>query len=182
MKNKPTLEKRVKKLIKEKQGVKIDLGCGERKQGDDFIGVDYRKLDGVDVVWNLEEYPYPFPDECASLVVATHVLEHINPHAGVFIDMMNEVWRIMKIGGEFAFVVPYAGSPGYWQDPTHVNPISRNTLAYFDPLDPKIGNQLYSIYRPKPWKIKVVNFHQAGNLEAVLVKRRIDKSYGVLDE
>ena len=167
----------VLKLVEEKQSVKIDLGCGQSKHGDDFIGVDYTKYKGVDVVWDLEEYPYPFPDDCASLVLATHVLEHINPHKGVFINMMNEVWRIMRPGGEFAFVVPYAGSPGYWQDPTHVNPINRNTLAYFDPLDPKLGNQLYNFYRPKPWKIKVVNFQMVGNLEAVLIKRRMDASY-----
>jgi SAM-dependent methyltransferase len=173
----PSTPEEVKAVIKDKQGVKIDLGCGENKHSEDFIGVDFRKMKGVDVVWDLEVFPFPFPDDCASLVVATHVLEHIQPHKGVFIDFMNEVWRIMKYGGEFAFVVPYAGSPGYWQDPTHVNPINRVTLSYFDPLDPKYKGQLYNIYKPKPWKIKVVNFNMVGNLEAVLIKRREDASY-----
>lgn len=173
----PSTKDEVEAVIKTKQGVKIDLGCGENKHGEDFIGVDFRKMKGVDVVWDLEVFPFPFPNECASLVVASHVLEHIQPHRGLFMSFMDEVWRIMKYGGEFAFVVPYAGSPGYWQDPTHVNPINRATLSYFDPLDPKYGNQLYNIYKPKPWKIKVVNFQIVGNLEAVLIKRRIDESY-----
>lgn len=170
------MDKKIEKLLKEKSGIRLDLGCGEQKQPG-FVGIDMEAYEGVDIVHDLEEFPFPLPDECVILATASHLLEHINPHKGVFINFMNEVWRIMKPGGEFAFVVPYAGSPGYWQDPTHVNPINRNTLAYFDPIDPKVGGMLYHFYRPKPWKIKVVNWHQAGNLEAVLVKRREDKSY-----
>ena len=170
------MKKDIKKLLEDKSGIRLDLGCGHNKQPG-FVGLDMFPYDGVDIVHDLEDFPFPLPDECVLLATASHLLEHINPHKGVFIEFMNEVWRIMKIGGELAFVVPYAGSPGYWQDPTHVNPINRNTLAYFDPLDPKLGNQLYSFYKPKPWKIKVVNFQQQGNLEAVLIKRREDKSY-----
>lgn len=167
---------KIDKLLKEKSGIRLDIGCGQNKQ-EGFVGLDYEKYDGVDIVHDCEEFPWPLPDESVLLATASHLLEHINPHKGVFINFMNEVWRIMKVGGEFAFVVPYAGSPGYWQDPTHVNPINRNTLAYFDPLDPKLGNQLYHFYKPNPWKIKVINWHQAGNLEAVLIKRRKDASY-----
>lgn len=170
------MKKDIKKLLKEKSGIRLDLGCGQNKQPG-FVGIDMEAYDGVDIVHDLEDFPFPLPDECVSLATASHLLEHINPHKGVFINFMNEVWRIMQYGGEFAFVVPHAGSPGFWQDPTHVNGINRNTLAYFDPVDPKIGMQLYQFYRPKPWKIKVVNFQQVGNLEAVLIKRREDKSY-----
>ena len=166
----------IEKLLKEKSGIRLDIGCGQNKQ-EGFVGLDMYPYEGVDIVQDCEEFPWKLPNECVILATASHLLEHINPHKGVFIQFMDEVWRIMKPGGEFAFVVPYAGSPGYWQDPTHVNPISRNTLAYFDPLDPKFGNQLYTFYKPKPWKIKVVNWHQAGNLEAVLIKRKEDKSY-----
>ena len=166
----------IEKLLKEKSGIRLDIGCGQNKQ-EGFVGMDMEKYPGVDIVHDCEVFPWPLPDESVLLSTASHLLEHINPHKGVFIDFMNEVWRITKPGGEFAFVTPYAGSPGYWQDPTHVNPINRNTLAYFDPLDPKLGGQLYQFYRPKPWKIKVVNWSQVGNLEAVLIKRREDKSY-----
>ena len=170
------MDKKLKKLLKDKSGIRLDIGAGQNKQ-EGFVGLDIEPHKGVDIVQDCEEFPWSLPDECVILATASHLLEHINPHKGVFIQFMNEVWRIMKPGGEFAFVVPFAGSPGYWQDPTHVNPINRNTLAYFDPIDPKLGNQLYNFYRPKPWKIKVVNWQVAGNLEAVLIKRRMDKSY-----
>lgn len=36
-----------------------------------------------------------------------------------FLGFMDELWRVMKPGGQFAFVVPYAGNELYNQDPTH---------------------------------------------------------------
>lgn len=165
---------RVKELLKKNDTVlKIDLGCGENKQKG-CIGIDMQKLKGVDIVHNLETYPYPLPEACASLVVASHLVEHINPANFGFIKFMDEVWRILKVDGEFMISVPYAGSPGYWQDPTHVNPCSHATFFYFDPLH---RSNLYRFYRPKPWKIKDILFNEYGNLEVCLVKRLIDKSY-----
>jgi len=188
------------------QGIKLDIGCGSRKQ-DGFVGMDIREAPGVDIVQNLEKFPWSLPDESISLATASHVLEHINPslpdpklvalinllktkkvlsdkeikdyigeydHFGTFIRFMNEVWRILKPKGRFAFVVPYAGSPGYFQDPTHVNPISEATVAYFDPLD--LSN-LWTIYRPYPWKIVQNFWNNGGNLEVILEKRLIDSSY-----
>jgi len=199
--------KSIDKILEENnQGIKLDLGCGERKPRG-FVGMDIRPLEGVDIVHNLEKYPWPLPDECASLVTASHVLEHINPANtdprivglvnlllekgvikaeevkeylgeyeifGNFIRFMDEIWRILKVGGQLAFVVPYAGSMGYWQDPTHVNPINEATLGYFDPLD---ESGLWYIYKPKPWKIESKSSQLNGFFEVIMSKRLIDKSY-----
>lgn len=193
-------------LDKNNLGIRLDIGCGGNKQ-EGFVGMDVREMPNVDIVHNIEQFPWPLPDESVSLAVASHVLEHISPgntdprltalinlledkklltkaeiekHIGerevfgVFMRFMNEVWRILKPGGQLAFVVPYAGSPGYWQDPTHINPISEATLSYFDPLD---RSGLWNIYKPKPWKITESSFELGANLEVVMTKRLIDKSY-----
>ena len=170
--------KDIKALLKEKSGIRLDIGCGEAKNPG-FVGIDMLPLKGVDIVWHLETFPWPLPDESVVVATASHVLEHINPHKGVFIDVMNEIWRILKPGGQFAFVVPYAESPGYVQDPTHCNPINETTMHYFDP-DPEhknIGQSLYAFYRPKPWKIEKQYYNPVGNLEVLLVKRLEEKSY-----
>ena len=201
----------IKKLLKDNNlGIKLDIGCGGNKRPG-FIGMDIRAGEGVDIVQNLEQFPWPLPDESVSLATASHVLEHIKPtlpdpklvslinllkdkkilsekeireyigdydHFGTFMRFMDEVWRILKPGAQFAFVVPYAGSQGFWQDPTHVNPINEVTLAYFDPLD---TSGFYNIYKPKPWKIVpgTLSWNVHGFLEVVLEKRLIDKSYGI---
>ena len=170
---------------KNQQGVRIDLGCGEQKSRG-FIGVDFREAPGVDVVQDLTKFPWTaIPDEVAFMVVASHVLEHINPDSPSpqlkgLIDFMDEVWRILKPEGQFAFVVPYGGNHSYFQDPTHVNPINEITLAYFDPLARNAYGQLhnaYTIYRPLPWKIVSCSYAVNGILEVLLEKRAIDKSY-----
>ena len=90
---------------------------------------------------------------------------------GVFLRFMDEAWRVLQDAGRFEFVVPYAGSTGFFQDPTHVNPLNRNTLAYFDPTHPA---GLWGIYQPKPWKIISVIADPTENLDVVLEKLPAD--------
>lgn len=159
---------------KHAQGIKIDLGGGGNPQPG-FLNVDMRSLPQVDVVQDLEKTPWAIPSEIASLVMASHLVEHINPAGGIFLRFMDEVWRILKPGGQFMISFPYAGSPGYWQDPTHCNGCTERTWAYFDPL--ASDGILYGIYKPKPWKIVYSTYSVVGNMEVVLEKRREDKSY-----
>lgn len=79
----------IKKILAENTGIKLDIGCGENKQ-DGFVGIDMRASSGVDIVHDLEEFPWPLPDDCVVLAIASHVVEHINPHKGVFIQFMDE--------------------------------------------------------------------------------------------
>jgi SAM-dependent methyltransferase len=104
---------------------------------------------------------------------------------GGFLRFCDEVWRITKPGGQFISTFPYAGSPGYWQDPSHVNPITHVTMAYLDPLSKDTaGNfyNLYNIYAPLPWKILRCFYDVNGFMEIALEKRIIDKSYRVASD
>lgn len=163
----------IKKLIKEKSAIRLDIGGGANPQPG-FVNIDILPLPNVDIVWDLETFPWPLPDECVSISIASHVLEHINPAKGIFVNFMNEVWRVTKPGGQFAFVVPYAESFGMYQDPTHCNFINEATMNYFDPLHP---SNFYGFYRPKPWKVTKQTFSRSGVLECLLEKRPMDKSY-----
>jgi len=170
------LNKKVKMLLKERSHINLNLGCGEEPQRG-FINVDMLNLPGVDVVWDLEEYPWPFPENSIDLIVASQLVEHVNPHKGNFIKFMDEAWRVLKVHGQFMLATPYAGSMGYFQDPTHCNPCNEYTWEYFDPISPMTKGALYLNYRPKPWKIVENSWYQNGNLEVLLEKRPDDKSY-----
>lgn len=160
----------IDELLAEKSGIRLDIGCGANKTPG-FVGMDMRPLEGVDIVQDVTQQPWPLPDESVLCAVASHLVEHIPPHNFGFINFMNEVWRIMKVGGEFAMALPHGSSQGYLQDPTHCNPCNEATWSYFDPEEPNTGGMLWQIYKPKPWKIKHLTWSPAANIEVVLVKR-----------
>ena len=202
--------KSIDKILKEKNGgIRLDLGGGGAPQAG-FVNIDVRDMPTVDIGHNLELFPWPLPDECCSMVMASHLLEHINPTypdariavliklllkkklisekevketigeiepGAIFMRFIDEIWRVLKPGGQFMAAFPYAGSPGFFQDPTHCNNINEATLAYFDPFE--AGGFLFKIYKPKPWKIlqSALASNLNGNMEIVLEKRLIDKSY-----
>jgi SAM-dependent methyltransferase len=148
-------------------GIMLDIGCGANKLPN-HVGMDIRARDGVDVVHSWNDLPWPFPDESALQIFASHVIEHVNPADGFFLDWMDEAWRIMKPGGRLCLITPYAGSHGFFQDPTHVNPCNETTFAYFDSEHP---SGLYGFYQPRPWKIAVLKWDVAINIEIILEKR-----------
>jgi SAM-dependent methyltransferase len=203
------MDKRIKRLLKSTPIVKLDIGCGQNKNPG-FIGIDYEAYPGVDIVHDVELFPWPLPDACADIAVTSHLLEHLNPHSGDarivpliqlltekhlitpeeiteyigelnpgprFLRFMNEVWRVLKPGAQFASVFPYAGSPGFWQDPTHINGINNMTFWYFDPEEKHVGSALYAFYKPKPWKIVRQLGQKGGNLEVILEKREEKPEY-----
>jgi len=126
--------------------------------------MDKRRVDGVDIVHDLQIIPYPLPDECCVTILASHILEHLDPR--LMIDIMDELWRVMKPEGQLMIGTPYAGTPGFWQDPTHMNAFNEATWTYFDPVMP-----LYQVYRPMPWKIDRNTWHATGNMEVILAKQ-----------
>lgn len=148
------------------RGIRLDVGCGPSKQPG-FVGLDRENIPGVvDIVHDLEAFPYPIPDEECHIIVASHILEHIKPW--LTLDVFNEFWRIMKPGGQLMIATPYAGSPLYWQDPTHCNGFTEGTFYYFDPRNPVA----YNNYRPRPWHIErgFPMWQATGVLEVVMTK------------
>ena len=166
-------------LLKKRKISYVDIGCGGNKQGENWFGIDYRKKPGVDLVQDLESFPWAVPTESFDIAIASHVVEHINPAHGIFIAFMNSVWRILKPDGEFIIGAPYATSAGMFRDPTHCNFVTEETWSYFDPFDDIHKGGLYGIYAPLPWNVKVNTWHASGNIEVVLKKRKIIPEYKV---
>jgi len=174
----------VKRLIKEKGGVKLDIGCGRNKQGPDWVGMDVQDFKGVDILWDWNVHPWPLPDESVLVAIASHVVEHIptviidNGKTRLpFIEFMNDAWRVLKYDAQFALIYPHGSSQGFLQDPTHCHAMNETVWAYFDPLEPNTQGNLYKFYTPKPWKVESLTWSPIANVEVVLRKRREDTSY-----
>jgi len=122
----------------------LDLGCGTRPKNpfnaEAVYGIDVRDdLANNIVKADLVIEPIPFPDNFFDAVTAYDFIEHIprliyNPTRRYpFVELMNEIWRVLKVGGKFLSHTPaFPQAAAFW-DPTHVNYIAEQTFfAYFD--------------------------------------------------
>lgn len=80
--------------------MKINLGSGGTRLPD-FVSVD---LYSGDVKHDLSEYPWPFEDEAADVILASHILEHFTREQGK--QFLAECYRILKQGGLLSLAVP----------------------------------------------------------------------------
>jgi len=98
----------------------LDLGAGCNKwksEGDEIIGLDREKGEGIDVVCDLEKGTLPFKDSEFDLVVASHVLEDLS-HSSFF-SIMEELKRIMKTGALLKIWIPNGSSHQFYNNPSH---------------------------------------------------------------
>jgi SAM-dependent methyltransferase len=124
----------------------VDFGCGSRPRNP----LKANKVVGLDV---FEDPPFlmsgelsymqvsadgklPFENSSIDALTAFDVLEHIPrqsgySHTNPFIEIMNEIHRVLRPGGLFLAVTPSFPSGAAFQDPTHVNIISKDTHKYF---------------------------------------------------
>jgi ubiquinone/menaquinone biosynthesis C-methylase UbiE len=106
----------------------LDLGCGKKKRAG-AIGVDFNSRINVDVVHDLNEFPYPFEDQEFEEIYLDNTLEHLDN----VIRVMEEVHRICMPGGQVKVIVPYFRSIWACIDPTHKHFFTVDSMAYFDP-------------------------------------------------
>lgn len=125
----------------------LDLGCGPVPRNpygrDELCGVDLSgSRDGSGLIRhaNLATQPIPFADDSFESVSAYDFLEHVprvlpTPDGQgtrfPFIELMNEVWRVLKPGGLLYAVTPVYPGKAAFQDPTHVNIMTVDTHTYF---------------------------------------------------
>lgn len=122
----------------------LDMGCGSTPRNpfnaDELFGVDIADGLGPNVRRaDLAVEPIPYESESFEFVSAYDFIEHLPrlvyaPHRrNSFIEFMNEVWRVLKMGGHFVSSTPCYPNPEAFMDPTHVNIITDKTfIAYFD--------------------------------------------------
>lgn len=124
----------------------LDLGCGNKPRNpyncDELFGIDQSDwFSGVEIrACQLGLEPFPYPSDYFDSVSAFDLLEHI-PRQAIdypnnkirfpFLEVMQEVWRVLKPEGKFFALTPVYPAKQVFQDPTHVNAITEDTHSYF---------------------------------------------------
>jgi SAM-dependent methyltransferase len=136
----------------------LDLGCGPVPRNpygaDELYGLDLRVPEGADPGRfrraNLVLEPIPSADGHFDSLSAYDFIEHM-PRLVVlpdgttrlpFVELMNEIWRVLKKpGGRLYAVTPAWPRAEAFVDPTHVNIITERTHRYF--TTPELGASIY---------------------------------------
>jgi SAM-dependent methyltransferase len=103
-----------------------------------------------DVVHDLTQLPYPFPDNHFDQMHFYDVLEHLGQQGDykTFFAQFSEFWRILKPGGHLLAVSPGPSSPWAWGDPGHTRIMTQECLTFLhQPAYAQIGRTPMSDYR-----------------------------------
>lgn len=104
----------------------LDLGCGARKRKG-AVGVDIVHGKDVDIVYDLNQYPYPFADNEFDDILFDNSIGHLNS----IVKTIEEAWRISKPGAKITIKAPYFRSH-FAIDPTLIHLFASHSFSYFD--------------------------------------------------
>ena len=155
------------KLFTDMAGVKLDVGCGANKQAG-FIGIDRERLPGVDIVHDIQRFPWPVPANCATMILLSHLWEHVEPKYRH--RLMDECWRICRHDGQLLISAPYATSFLAFAHPEHYGCPNEATFQFYDPD--------YALYHSggygklRPWRIVRNDANLTGCIEVILEPRK----------
>lgn len=123
--------------------VRLDIGCGPSKLKG-AIGIDALDYDEVDLVGDVFDALARFPDQSVDYVYSKHFFEHIDDLS----RLIDEVSRVLKVGGTIYVITPHFSNPYYYSDPTHRTPFGLYTFCYYARADEMFRRQV-PVYQRK---------------------------------
>lgn len=130
--------------------------------------LDINSYHNVDIVWDLEILPLPFPDNTFNEIHAYEVLEHTGRQGDYkfFFAQFTDFWRILKPNGFFCASVPAPGSPWVWGDPSHTRFLPPECFVFLD----------QEFYREQIGKSPMSDFRYMYHADLLLVYSELGKS------
>jgi 2-polyprenyl-3-methyl-5-hydroxy-6-metoxy-1,4-benzoquinol methylase len=121
-------------------GLRLNLGCGLAADLSDMVvNVDAVALPGVDMIWDLDDHPWPWDDEAFDEVHAIQVFEHLHDPVGFMVDCH----RVLGANGLLLITTPHYMSENSFTDPTHVRHCTLRSWDYWIQ-----GRALYAQFNP----------------------------------
>jgi len=108
--------------------MKLNLGCGHERL-DGYLNVD--RVGAPPFTWDLETFPWPWPDSSADEVRLHHVLEHLGATTATYLRIIQELYRVSRDGARVLITVPHPRHDDFLIDPTHVRPILAESFQLF---------------------------------------------------
>lgn len=116
----------------------------------DLVTLDIEEAHNPDILWDLNELPWPVDSNEFDEVHAYEVLEHLGRQGDVesFFAHFGEMWRILKPNGLACCTVPWWRGKWAWGDPGHTRVIQPESLIFLSQENYRqVGSSAMSDYR-----------------------------------
>lgn len=148
----------------------LNLGCGDRVVTDQpAVNVDLRTLQGVDVVHDLNVYPWPLGPCLFDKCQAEDILEHLVD----LVAAVDEIWRVLEPDGLLWIRGPHFMGRNWFADPTHQRAFNVFSFDYLDPHLPNGQTLGYLTDR----KFRVVQAELDGEDVVFLLRKMLPEEY-----
>jgi SAM-dependent methyltransferase len=105
----------------------LSIGCGNRQAEEGVIRLDISPKVNPDIIWDLNQFPYPFEESSFQIIECFDVIEHLDSISNV----MEEFYRILIPDGLLKITTPHFSSANSYIDPTHKWHLSYFSFDYF---------------------------------------------------
>jgi SAM-dependent methyltransferase len=105
----------------------LDVGCGTRRAEAGAIGIDVSPRSGAEIVWDLDQFPWPLESDTFERIHMLHIIEHVRDVHRT----MAEIHRVARNGADVFIATPHFSSHNSYTDPTHVRHMAARSFQYF---------------------------------------------------
>ena|SRR5579871_6192771 len=105
----------------------LDVGCGKRKTEPGAVGIDVSPRSAADIIWDLDQFPWPLPNDAFDRIHMSHIIEHVRDVTRT----MTEIYRVGRNGADVFVVTPHFSSHNSYTDPSHLGHLSARSFQYF---------------------------------------------------
>jgi predicted SAM-dependent methyltransferase len=163
---------------------KLNMGCGFKKLIDHW-NVDIESKCNPDQVVDLEQTPWPYEDNFFDRITADNILEHLGQNPRVFTNIIKEMYRVSQNQAEWFIKVPHHRCDLFWDDYTHVRPLTAKTFRMFDQqfnfdtIKRNLSESTYGIYHSVDLEIydvtyNIIDYWRAQQEQGLLGHKQLD--------
>ena len=138
----------------------LDLGAGAKKNHN-AMKVDINPKVNPDIVHDLNNFPYPFEDQYFDEIIMDNVIGELND----FFKVMDEIYRIAKVGAQITISVPYFRSSYGFIHPNIKSFFTIRTFEYFDP-----NSEIFKVYKYSDSTFQLVSLNFNEDFKSGLIK------------
>jgi predicted SAM-dependent methyltransferase len=157
----------IKGYIMTPENKKLNMGCGFKKLNDHW-NVDVESKCNPDEVLDFEKTPWPYEDNFFEKITADNILEHLGQDPKVFTNVIKEMYRVSADQAEWFINVPHHRCDLFWDDYTHVRPLTAKTFKMFDQkvnfesIAKKLSDSTFGLYHDVDLEVYDVTYNMVG--------------------